>query len=219
MAMRFGNCFNSNHRSQSAYPRNPVEFIWKIVGRGRTCTLFLNARKRFRPLGRNHLIRGDSEGNRIMGAGRRRIFQQPDLTPFSPRKPRRLAPYKTCRRCCPIGNCRAGIDGATLMRILPRLQSALGEVRAETLFVLVNRYQNQSRNVSQCHPREEIRKGRGSKGAELYSPDQLFSPKAAEKILQSCSSATCRLSQPQANLFGQECLSYRDDDSLVAVRS
>jgi len=207
---------NSNHEKAKAHiPENQWIHL-KIVVRGRTGTLFLNAEK-VPTLVVTNLRRGDSEGGIALWAlGGGGYFSNLTYTPSPARKPLPdLAPYK-----------RAGV--LSDWELSPALDAgdvdadeypaSIGnweKVRAEDPgFVLVNRYRI-SPAMFPMPSREEMRKGRVKGAKVVFARTYISSPKAAEKVLKIGYSDDIVVYLNRKRIFsGKNALSYRDDDSL-----
>jgi hypothetical protein len=207
---------NSNHEKAGAHIPESQWIHIKIVVRGRTCTLFLNASK-VPTLVVTNLRRGDSEGGIALWAlGGGGYFSNLNYSPSSGRKPLpNLPPYKRAGLLSDWELSPAFDTGDVDADEYPSSASKWEKVLAEDPgFVLVNRYRS-SPAMFPMPSREEMRKGRVKGAKVVFARTYISSPKAAEKILKIGYSDDIVVYLNRKRIFsGKNALSYRDDASL-----
>jgi len=207
---------NSSHEKASAHIPENQWIHMKIVVRGRTCTLFLNASK-VPTLVVTNLRRGDSEGGIALWAlGGGGYFSNLNYRPSPGRKPLpNLPPYKRAGLLSDWELSPAFDAGDVDTDEYPTSTSKWENVHAEDPgFVLVNRYRS-SPAMFPMPSREEMRKGRVKGAKVVFARTYISSPKAAEKILKIGYSDDIVVYLNRKRIFsGKNALSYRDDGSL-----
>lgn len=209
---------NSNHEKARAHIPENQWIHMKILVRGRTCTLFLNASK-VPTLVVTNLRRGDSEGGIALWAlGGGGYFSNLNYRPSPGRKPLpNLPPYKRAGLLSDWELSPAFDAGDVNADEYPTSTGEWEKVHAEDPgFVLVNRYRS-SPAMFPMPPREEMRKGRVKGAKVVFARTHISSPKAAEKILKIGYSDDIVVYLNRKRIFsGKNALSYRNDDSLGA---
>jgi hypothetical protein len=207
---------NSSHEKASAHIPANQWIHMKIVVRGRTCNVFLNA-SRVPTLVVNNLRRGDSEGGiGLWSLGGGGYFSNINYTPSPDRKTLPdLPPFK-----------RAGLlsdwelspafDAADVdPDEYPTSISRWEKVHAEDPgFVLVNRYRS-SPAMFPMPPREEMRRGRVKGSKVVFARTHIAVAKGEEKTLKIGYSDDIIVYLNRKRIFsGKNALSYRDNGSL-----
>jgi hypothetical protein len=207
---------NSNHEKASAHIPENQWIHMKIVVRGRTCTLFLNASK-VPTLVVTNLRRGDSEGGIALWAlGGGGYFSNLNYRPSPGRKPLpNLPPYKRAGLLSNWELSPAFDAGDVDADEYPASISKWEKVHAEDPgFVLVNRYRS-SPAMFPMPSREEMRKGRVKGAKVVFARTYISSQNPAEKILKIGYSDDIVVYLNRKRIFsGKNALSYRDDASL-----
>jgi hypothetical protein len=207
---------NSSHEKASAHIPADKWVHMKIVVRGRTCTLFLNASK-VPTLTVTNLRRGDSEGGIGLWSlggggyfsnlsykrspGRRPL---PDLPPFE--RPGLLSNWELS----PAFDA-ADIDAGTYPASVGQWEKVHAE---EPGFVLINRYRT-SPAIFPMPPREKMRNGRVKGAKVVFARTHVFSADGDDRILKIGYSDDIVVYLNRKPIFsGKNALSYRSDDSF-----
>jgi hypothetical protein len=207
---------NSSHDKASAHLPENQWIHMKIVVRGRTCTLFLNAGK-VPTLVVTNLRRGDSEGGIALWAlGGGGYFSNLSYTPAPNRKPLPNLPlYKHPGLLSDWELSPAYDAGDVDADEYPASITQWEKVHAEDPgFVLINRYRP-SPAMFPMPPRDEMRKGRVKGAKVVFARTNIASLKEAEKILKIGYSDDIVVYLNRKRIFsGKNALSYRDDAAL-----
>lgn len=207
---------NSNHEKASAHIPENQWIHMKIVVRGRTCTLFLNASK-VPTLVVTNLRRGDSEGGIALWAlGGGGYFSNLSYNPLPDRKPLpNLLPFERADLLSDWELSPAFDAGDVDADKYPASISQWEKVHAEDPgFVLVNRYRS-SPAMFPMPSREEMRKGRVKGARVVFARTYISSVKGDEKTLKIGYSDDIVVYLNRKQIFsGKNALSYRNDDSL-----
>ncbi len=207
---------NSNHEKASAHIPENQWIHMKIVVRGRTCTLFLNASK-VPTLVVTNLRRGDSEGGIALWAlGGGGYFSNLSYNPLPDRKPLpNLLPFERAGLLSDWELSPAFDAGDVDADKYPTSISQWEKVHAEDPgFVLVNRYRS-SPAMFPMPSREEMRKGRVKGAKVVFARTYISSVKEDEKTLKIGYSDDIVVYLNRKQIFsGKNALSYRNDDSL-----
>ena len=207
---------NSNHEKASARLPENQWIHMKIVVRGRTCTLFLNASK-VPTLVVTNLRRGDSEGGIALWAlGGGGYFSNLSYKASPGRKPLpNLPPFERAGLLSDWELSPASDAGDVDTNQYPAFISQWENVHAEDPgFVLVNRYRS-SPAMFPMPSREEMRKGRVKGAKVVFARTYISSVKGDEKTLKIGYSDDIVVYLNRKRIFsGKNALSYRDDGSL-----
>jgi hypothetical protein len=207
---------NSNHEKASAHIPENQWIHMKILVRGRTCTLFLNASK-VPTLVVTNLRRGDSEGGIALWAlGGGGYFSNLSYRPSPSRKPLpNLPPYKRAGLLSDWELSPAFDAGDVDADEYPASIGKWEKVHAEDPgFVLVNRYRS-SPAMFPMPSREEMRKGRVKGAKVVFARTYISSVKGDEKTLKIGYSDDIVVYLNRKQIFsGKNALSYRNDDSF-----
>ncbi len=207
---------NSNHEKASAHIPENQWIHMKIVVRGRTCTLFLNASK-VPTLVVTNLRRGDSEGGIALWAlGGGGYFSNLSYNPLPDRKPLpNLLPFERAGLLSDWELSPAFDAGDVDAGEYPASISQWEKVHAEDPgFVLVNRYRS-SPAMFPMPPRNEMQKGRVKGAKVVFARTYISSVKGDEKTLKIGYSDDIVVYLNRKQIFsGKNALSYRNDDSL-----
>jgi hypothetical protein len=207
---------NSSHEKASAHiPANQWVHM-KIVVRGRTCRLFLNA-SNVPTLTVTNLRRGDSEGGiGLWSLGGGGYFSNLSYKPFPGRRP--LPDPAPLQWPGVLSNWElspafdAGdVDASTYPTAISQWEKVHAE---EPGFVLINRYR-QSPAMFPMPPREKMRSGRVKGAKVVFARTNVFSAEGGERTLKIGYSDDIVVYLNRKPIFsGKNALSYRSDDSL-----
>ena len=207
---------NSDHEKAKAHiPPNQWTHI-KIVVRGRTCTVFLNASK-VPALVVTNLRRGDSEGGiALWSLGGGGYFSNlsysvlparnplPDLPPF------RRAGLLSDWELSPAFDAE-DVDAEKYPTAIPQWEKVYAE---DPGFVLINRYRT-SPAMFPMPSREKMRIGRVKGAKVVFARTYISSAEEEEKVLKLGYSDEIVVYLNQKPIFSEKnALSYRDDDAL-----
>ena len=187
----------------------------KIVVRGRTCTLFLNASK-VPTLIVTNLRRGDSEGGIALWALGGGYFSNLSYNPLPDRKPLpNLLPFERAGLLSDWELSPAFDAGDVDADKYPASISQWEKEHAEDPgFVLVNRYRS-SPAMFPMPSREEMRKGRVKGAKVVFARTYISSVNGDERTLKIGYSDDIVVYLNRKQIFsGKNALSYRSDDSL-----
>jgi len=207
---------NSSHEKASAHIPAGRWIHMKIVVRGRTCKLFLNA-SNVPTLTVTNLRRGDSEGGiGLWSLGGGGYFSSLSYEPFPGRRP--LPDPPPFQRPGLLSNWElspafdAGdVDPSMYPASIGQWQKVHAE---EPGFVLINRYRT-SPAMFPMPPREKMRIGRVKGAKVVFARTNVFSAEGQEKILKIGYSDDIVVYLNRKLIFsGKNALSYRSNDSL-----
>ena len=207
---------NSHHEKASAHILENQWNHMKIVVRGRTCTLFLNASK-VPTLIVTNLRRGDVEGGIALWAlGGGGYFSNLSYNPLPDRKPLpNLLPFERAGLLSDWELSPAFDAGDVDADKYPASISQWEKEHAEDPgFVLVNRYRS-SPAMFPMPSREEMRKGRVKGAKVVFARTYISSVNGDERTLKIGYSDDIVVYLNGKQIFsGKNALSYRNDDSL-----
>ncbi len=207
---------NSDHEKAKAHiPQNQWIHV-KIVVRGRTCRVFLNASK-VPTLVVTNLRRGDSEGGiALWSLGGGGYFSNLSYTVLPARNP--IPDLPPFRRAGLLSNWElspafdAGdVDADKYPTSIPQWEKVNAE---DPGFVLINRYRT-SPAMFPMPSREQMRIGHVKGAKVVFARTYISSAAGEEKILKLGYSDEIVLYLNRKPIFGEKnALSYRDDDAL-----
>jgi hypothetical protein len=207
---------NSSHEKASAHIPENQWIHMKIVVRGRTCTLFVNAGKD-PTLVVTNLRRGDSEGGIALWAlGGGGYFSNLSYEALPNRKPLSNLPLYKRAGLLSDWELSPAYDASDIdPEEYPTSINQWEKVHAEDPgFVLVNRYRS-SPAMFPMPPRDEMRKGRVKGAKVVFARTHISSAKAAEKLLKIGYSDDIVVYLNRKKIFsGKNALSYRNDAAL-----
>ena len=207
---------NSSHEKATAHIPADHWVHMKILVRGRTCRLFLNA-SNVPTLTVTNLRRGDSEGGiglwSLAGGG---YFSNLSYQPFPDRRPLPdLPPFQrpgllSDWELSPAFDA-GDVDAGTYPASLGQWEKVHAE---EPGFVLINRYRT-SPAMFPMPSREKMRSGRVKGAKVVFARTNIFSAEEQERILKIGYSDDIVVYLNRKPIFsGKNALSYRSDDSL-----